>query len=89
MRTHHSGVGILGTVAERRRQRGGAALVVVGILAVVDGAVYADGPHAGRVTIAVAVVIFAAVAAGPNVNISQSVSTLNNKAVLSHESSWL
>lgn len=63
-------VGVLGAVAERGRQRRRAAFVVVRVLAVVDGAVDAYRPHAGGVTVAVAVVVFAAVAARPHVNVA-------------------
>jgi len=40
-------VGVLGSVAECGRQRGAAALVVVGVLAVVNGTVNGNGPHGG------------------------------------------
>lgn len=45
--THHSGLWVpLTTVAEGRGQGGGAALIVQGRTAVVDGRVDGDGPHA-------------------------------------------
>jgi len=69
-------VGVLGSVAERGGQRGAAALVVVGVLAVVDGAVNGNGPHGGGVAVAVAVVLLAAVAGGPNIDVPEAISTL-------------
>lgn len=74
--TDHPGIGILGAVAEGRCQGARAALVVVGVLSIVYRAIYADRPHARRVAVAVAVVLLAAVARRPNVNVAQSLATL-------------
>lgn len=74
--THHSGVGILGAITESRGQSARAALVVVGVLTVVDRAVDADGPHARGVAVAVAVVVLAPVARGPDVYVAQSFTPL-------------
>jgi hypothetical protein len=51
-------------------------LVIVGILAIVDGRIDGDCPHAGRISITVAIVVLAAIAAGPDENGSQPVSAL-------------
>lgn len=67
--THNAGLGVpLAAVAEGGRQRGGAALVVQGRASVVDGRVDGDGPHAGGVAVAVAVVVAAAVSRRPHVD---------------------
>lgn len=67
--TYHSGLRVpFPPVAEGGGQGGGAALVVQGRPAVVDGRVDGDGPHAGGVAIAVAVVVAAAVPRGPHVD---------------------
>lgn len=67
--THNAGLGVpLPAVAEGGRQRGGAALVVQGRASVVDGRVDGDGPHAGGVAVAVAVVVAAAVSRRPHVD---------------------
>jgi hypothetical protein len=55
----------------------------VGVLAVVDGRVNRDGPHGGCVAVAIAVVVLAAVAARPHVDVAQSVATLRAKIQLS------
>ncbi len=74
-------VGVLGAVGEGGGQGGGAALVVVRVLASVDGRVDGDGPHGGGVAVAVAVVVLAAVARGPNVDVAQAVATLKRKRI--------
>lgn len=74
---YHSRVWVLRSVAERRRQSGRAAFIVMGVLAVVNGAVNGYRPHAGRVSVTVTVIIFAAVAARPNVNIPFAIASLN------------
>lgn len=78
--THHARVGVLGAVAERGRERGRAALVVVRVLAVVDGRVDGYGPHGRRVAVAVAVVVRAAVAARPHVDVAQAAAALVHAA---------
>jgi hypothetical protein len=50
--------------------------VIGGVVTSVDGRVDGDGPHGGGVTVAVAVVILAAVTAGPHVDVTQPVATL-------------
>ncbi len=72
----HARVGVLGPVGEGGGQGGGAALVVVRVLAGVDGGVDGDGPHGGRVPVAVAVVVLAAVAGGPHVDVAETVAAL-------------
>lgn len=74
--TYHSNIGILGTIAERRSQGARTALVVMSVLPIVDGAINTDGPHTGRITVAVAIVLLATVARGPHVDVAQSSSTL-------------
>lgn len=78
---YHSGVWILGAVAEGRSQRTGAGLIVVCILSVVDRRVDGDGPHAGRVAVTITVVVLAAVTRSPNVDVAQTSSTLEIKVV--------
>lgn len=74
--TYHSNIGILGTVAERRSQGARTALVVMSVLPIVDGAINTDGPHTGRITVAIAIVLLATVTRGPHVNVAQSSPTL-------------
>ncbi len=74
--TYHARVRVLGAVGERRGQGGGAALVVVRVLAGVDGGVDGDRPHGGRVAVAVAVVVLAAVAGGPDIDVAEAVAAL-------------
>ena len=67
--THHASLWVpLASVAERGGQCGGAALVVQGGASVIDGWVDGDGPHAGGVAVAVAVVIATAVSRCPHVD---------------------
>lgn len=67
--THNASLGVpLAAVAEGGRQSGGAALVVQGRASIVDGRVDGDGPHAGGVAVAVAVVVTAAVSRRPHVD---------------------
>lgn len=68
--TYHSYIGILSAVAERRGQGARATLVVMSVLPVVDCAVNTDSPHTCRVAIAIAVVLFPAVAGSPHVNVT-------------------
>lgn len=44
----------------------------MGVLTVVDGRIDADGPHGRGVAVAVAVVVGAAVTAGPDVDVAQT-----------------
>lgn len=76
--THHSGLWVpLAAVAERGGQGGGAALVIQGRAAVVDGRVDRDCPHAWSVAIAVAVVIATAVSRGPHIDAAFASTSLN------------
>lgn len=74
--TYHPRVRVLGTVAKCGSQGAGAALVVMGVLAVVDGTVDTDGPHTRGVSVTVTVVLLSAVPGRPDVDIAQSVSAL-------------
>lgn len=75
--TYHSGLGVpLPSVAEGGGQSGGAALVIQGCPAVVDCRVDGDGPHAGGVAIAVAVVVAATVPRGPHIDAAFAPSAL-------------
>lgn len=75
--THHASLGVpLPAVAEGGGQGGGAALVVQGRPAVVDGRVDGDGPHAGGVAITVAVVVAATVPGGPHIDAAFAASAL-------------
>lgn len=47
----------------------------------IDGRVDGDGPHGGRVAVAVAVVVLAAVAAGPHVDVAETLAALKNKTL--------
>ena len=76
--TYHASVGVLSPVAESRSKSGGATLVVMCILAVVDGAVDRNGPHTGRISIAVAIIVLTAIATGPHIDVAQPISTLSN-----------
>lgn len=77
VRTHHAGLGVpLPAIAEGGGQGGGAALVVQGGPAVVDGRVDGDGPHAGGVAVTVAVVVAATVPGGPHVDAAFASSAL-------------
>jgi hypothetical protein len=48
------------------------------ILTVVDGAVDGDGPHAGGVSVTVAVIFFTPITARPNVDVTETIPTLSN-----------
>lgn len=75
--THHSGLGVaLSAIAEGGGQGGGATLVIQGRPTVVDGWVDGDGPHAGGIAIAVAVIVAAAVPGGPYVDAAFAASAL-------------
>lgn len=76
IRGGHASVGILGPVAERGGQRGAAALVVVGILSVVDGAVNGNSPHRSRIAVAVAIVLLAAIPRCPHIDVAESIAAL-------------
>lgn len=69
-------VWILGTIAERRCQRRAAAFIVVRILAIVDGAVNGNCPHGGGIAIAVAIILLAAIARRPDIDVAQAISAL-------------
>lgn len=61
--THNTSLWVpLAPVAECGCQCGRAALIVQGSAPVIDGRVDGDGPHAGGITIAVAVVIATTIA---------------------------
>ncbi len=70
--------GVRAAVAEGGGERGRAGLVVEGGAAVVCRRVDRDGPHAGRVAVAVAVVVRAAVSRRPHVDASQAVAALRD-----------
>lgn len=76
VRGSNARVGVLGSVTERGRQGGAAALVVVSVLAVVDGAINGNSPHGGGIPVAVAVVLLSAVAGCPNIDVAQAISSL-------------
>lgn len=84
--THNASLGVpLAAVAEGGRQRGGAALVVQGRASVVDGRVDGDGPHAGGVAVAVAVVVAAAVSRRPHVDAAFASAALKTPTTPSRE----
>lgn len=87
--THHSNIGILGTIAERGSQGARTALVVMSVLPIVDGAINTDGPHTGRITVAIAIVLLATVTRGPHVNVAQSSSTLRHAKIEIINSIWI
>lgn len=76
MFTYHPRVGVLGAIAKGGSKGAGTALVVMGILAVVDGAVDTDGPHTRGVSVTITIVLLSAIPGRPDVNITQSVSAL-------------
>ena len=51
------------------------------VLAVVDGAVDRNGPHAGGVAITVTIIILTSIATGPHVDVSQAISTLTQNTI--------
>lgn len=69
-------VRILGTIAKCGRQCGATAFIVVRILTIVDGAVNGNCPHGGGIAIAVAIILLAAIARRPDVDVAQAISTL-------------
>lgn len=77
--TYHPSIWILGAVAESRSQRRRTAFVIVGVLAVIDSAIYADGPHARRITVTIAVVVFSAITTRPYINVPQAITSLSQK----------
>lgn len=75
--THHASLGVpLSAVAEGGCQGGGAALVIQGSPAVVDGRVNGDGPHAGGIAVTVAVIVTAPVPRGPHIDAPFATSAL-------------
>ena len=75
--THHSGLRIsLSSIAKGGGQGGGAALIVQGCPAVVDGRVDGDGPHARGIAITIAVVVAAAIPRGPHIDAAFAASAL-------------
>lgn len=76
--THDSGMRIFRAVGESRGEGGRAALIVVGIFTVIDRRVYAHGPHGGRIAVAIAIVLLTSIARSPDVDVSKSVTTLEN-----------
>jgi hypothetical protein len=54
------------------------------VLAIINGAVDGDGPHAGRIPVTVAIIVFTAVTTGPHVDVAQTVAALN-RTVRSYE----
>ena len=78
--THHASVpGVALAVAEGGGQGGGAGFVITGGLTVVGGRVDADGPHAGCVAVAVAVVVGTAVARRPHVHVAEAFAALRKR----------
>lgn len=72
----HARIRILRPVAERTGQCRRAALVVVRILPIIDRTVDRDRPHRCRIAVAVAVVLLAAVARRPHIDVAQPVAAL-------------
>lgn len=76
--THHSSLWVpLAAIAECGGQGGGAALVIQGCAAVIDGWVDGDCPHTWSIAIAVAVVIATAVSRGPHIDAAFASTSLN------------
>lgn len=75
--THNTGLGIpFATVAKCGCQSGGAALIIQGRASIIDGWVDGDRPHAGGITITVAVVIATTVSWCPHVDAAFASSAL-------------
>lgn len=72
----NASVGILGTIAERGCQRRAAAFIVMRILAIVDGTVNGYRPHGGGIAIAVAIILLAAIARRPHIDVAQTIASL-------------
>ena len=70
-----SGFRVSASVGESGSQGGGARLIVMSVLTVVDGGVDGDGPHGSGISITVAVVVFSSVTRGPDEDGSQTVSS--------------
>ena len=67
--THNAGLWVpLASIAERRCQGGGAALIVQGSAPIIDGRVDGDCPHARGITITVAVVIATTISRCPDID---------------------
>ena len=71
-----TGFGVAASVREGRGDGRGTAFIVVGIFAVIDGGVDGDGPHGCGVSIAVAVIVFATVTAGPDKDGAEPIAAL-------------
>lgn len=76
IRGSDAGVRVLSAIAKGAGQRGAAAFVVMRILTVVNRTVDRYGPHRGRVSIAIAVIVLAAVTGCPNIDVAQAISSL-------------
>lgn len=48
----------------------------MGVGAVVDGRIDANGPHGGSIPVAVAVIVLTSVTAGPHVDVTQTIAPL-------------
>lgn len=79
-KTHHPRVSKSAfAVAKGGGESGGTGFVVPGRLAVVGGGIDGDGPHTGGVSVTVTVVVRAAVARRPHVDVATPMSTLRSK----------
>lgn len=74
--SHHSSVGIFGTITESGSKRAGTALVVVRVLSIINGTVDGYCPHRCSVAITVAIVFFTTVTGSPHINVSQTIPAL-------------
>lgn len=76
-KTHHPRVSKSAfAVAKGGGESGGTGFVVPGRLAVVGGGIDGDGPHTGGVSVTVTVVVRAAVARRPHVDVATPMSAL-------------
>lgn len=75
--TYHASIWVFCAIGESRSQCGRAALIIVSILAGVDGGIDRNCPHGSGISIAIAVIIFASVTTSPHIDVAKPFSALN------------
>ena len=51
----------------------------------VDGRINGNGPHRGCIAVAVTIIVLAAVTGGPDVDVTEAVTALKNKMIVSYD----
>lgn len=74
--TYHTSMWIFSSITECWSQCWRTRLVIVSIFSIVDSRIYRYSPHAGSITITVAIIIFTSITWCPNINISKATATL-------------